>query len=737
MALIGKIREKSWLLLIVVGGAIVTFIFTSQGPNFGGAPEEEYGIGLMYGEKLDREAFDKMRREADEAAEQSARQTGQEKQPVNEEALWNQFVDEQLLGKEFEALGIHVSDDEFDAYLYGRNGFKPPSDIANAQQFKDAQGNFDPKALEKLVNDLKNSDDPEMRKSWERSQEYYMKQRERQKYFDILNQGLYVTSLEAKQDYLANNEKKAVEFVAVNYNMVPDNIVKVDDKKLRAFYKKDKEKHASLYVNRASEHTIHWADITIAPSAKDSADFRNTIAKLKANLKKAKNDSLFVMQNSDYKVYGSKLGYRPEGSQNTYAVRGQLVYPASMDSTFRNAEVGTVIGPYEQNDATRLAKVVSKGPLLSVRHILVGAQRADTLAVEKAEVTRDSLMAIVNKDNFEELAMKHSDDHQPGQPVKDGGKYENFISGEMVPEFEEFAKDKPVGTIGYVQTDFGFHIIEVLGREENVVPNLAIVQKKLMPSTETLTELEGNAYALLDDMYKKIGAISNNYKKVEKFDTLASRNDMFVRTITINDNSPKISSFTSGYAENELFKLAYSEGAQIGDLISSPLKDGDRWIVAILSDVKEKGKSTFENARRTVEDEYIKEKKYEYLLSKMKGKSLQQIADAENVPVQNAEVVFARSTMGTRSGSEPQVVGALFSGLPDGKMTRPLKGTAGVYVVMIKQSFAATEAASYDEEKSQKLAVLKSRTQGAAMNALKDMAEIVDNRKFYEISIRR
>jgi hypothetical protein len=127
MALIGKIRERSWLLLIVVGGAIVVFIFTSGGPNFGGGVEEEYGIGLVYGEKLDRDAYNSKLEEARNVAQTNAERSGQPAQDVNEDAVWSQFVEESLLEKEFEALGIHVSEDEFDAYLYAKKRFRSTS----------------------------------------------------------------------------------------------------------------------------------------------------------------------------------------------------------------------------------------------------------------------------------------------------------------------------------------------------------------------------------------------------------------------------------------------------------------------------------------------------------------------------------------------------------------------------------------------------------------------------------
>lgn len=727
MALIGKIREKSWLLLIVVGGAIVVFIFTSQGPNFGGGPEEEYGIGLMYGEKVDQQEFNQLVKEKQEVADQNQQQ-GQPKQEVNRDQVWREFVEGKLLEKEYEALGINVSEDEFDAYLYGRNGFEPPADLQNA--FKDQEGNFDAKALEAQIAQLKDSQDPNMKKAWERSKDYYMNQRKRQKYFDILDQGLYVTSLEAKQDYIANNEKKSVSFVVLNYSTIDDKAVKYDDKKLKAYFEKHKDE--AMYKNRTSEHVIRWADITIAPSKADSLEFNKKMMKLKSDLKKTKNDSLFVMKNADTKIFSSQLGYRPEGSQNAMASRG-ITYPAALDSTFTNAQIGDVIGPYQQGEATKVAKVVAKGPLLSVRHILIGAQRSDTVAVEKAQKTTDSLMQLINKDNFGEYVREFSTDQGS---IDKGGKYENFVSGEMVPEFETFAKENPVGKIGYVQTDFGFHIIEVLDRQENAVPTLAVVDKTLRPGLETLNALQEEAYGLLSKMYKKVEGVSDKYKKVAMFDTLAKRNDMLVRVLNIRDESPKINGFQSAYAENELFKLAYNKEAEIGDLISSPLKDGERWVVAILADIKVKDEAVFENVRNLVESEYIKHRKYLMLSNKMKSKSLEKIAETENTSVQNAEVVLGKSQLG-RIYSEPKVVGALFTGLKDGSMTQPLKGTAGVYVVKVEKTVSAPQVADYEKERDQLLATRRTRVQSSALNGLKEMAEIIDNRKFYDINLRR
>ena len=132
MAIIGKIREKSWLILIVIGGALVTFIFTSQGPGGAEGDEEKYGIGTVYGEKVDIDEFGDRVDEEQEASDkqkqnqenQQAQQQGRQPQkmvsvPVEPTRVFNSHVQELILQKEYDALGLVVSPAEFDAYLFG------------------------------------------------------------------------------------------------------------------------------------------------------------------------------------------------------------------------------------------------------------------------------------------------------------------------------------------------------------------------------------------------------------------------------------------------------------------------------------------------------------------------------------------------------------------------------------------------------------------------------------------
>ena len=112
------------------------------------------------------------------------------------------------------------------------------------------------------------------------------------------------------------------------------------------------------------------------------------------------------------------------------------------------------------------------------------------------------------------------------------------------------------------------------------------------------------------------------------------------------------------------------------------------------------------------------------------------ISSKLKVEVQKAEITFANPQI-TGAGYEPEVVGALFSGLKDGARSLPLKGKSGVYVVQIEQTTKAPAAANYMVEKDQLLSSAKNSAQGAARGALLTQAEVIDNRRFFENNIRR
>lgn len=730
MAIIGKIREKSWLILIIVGGALLAFILTDY-QKMTGNTEFKYGYGTVYGEKVDIDAFNNEVALAQYNSDMMADQQGQPRTAVDRNQVWTAFVEEIVLEKEMNALGIDVSAAEFDAYLYGKNGFPVMQDLA--EQFRDSiTGMFNEKLLQARIEEMEASDDPNVQSQWEASKEYYTNKRKQEKYYDILKQGMYVTNLEAKNEYYAQKEVKSISFVLKRYSEIKDAEIDTSEEKLKAYF--EEHKNDKKYENKIASREVRFFDITIEPSSEDSARFEKLLTDLKEGFRNTKNDSLFVMKNSDMKVFSSThlATFKPQSDEKA---RQGATYPDQMDTVFKAASIGDVIGPYEDQGTTRIAKILDfNRNSLTARHILIAAQRADEAAVAKAKKKTDSLMALVNKDNFEDFVRRFSDD--PGSKDK-GGKYENFMDYEMVPEFSEFAANEPIGKIGYVQTDFGFHIMEVLERKPVNNPVLAIIQKTLKASQTTIDEKEMEVDKLIYTLNDELAEVEDPKKKLERFDTIVNQAGYFARSINIEENSPKVYGFNSKVSEDKILELAFREEAAVGDLVSAPIKENNRYIIAILSSIKEKGTPKYEDVEPAILRDYIQAQKVKMLTAKMiKGKSLSDLSKSLNVPVQNAEVTFANPQI-SGAGMEPAIVGAVFSGLKDGARTMPLEGKFGVFVVQLDKTTKVPAAANYMVEKDQLQQALVGNIQGTSKRALIKMADVVDNRRFFDANIRR
>lgn len=735
MALIGKIREKSVLLVIVIFVALMAFVL-GDWQNFSGGGDDRLGLGTIDGQPVD---FNEFNDQAATFMEQDQKNAQQQQRPytskdqdASRDRAWNFLVESKVIGKEMNALGIEVGDNEFEAYLYAQEGFPVLPEFA--QDFVDSLGRFDANMLRQRLDQLANSENPEEVKIWEDNKKYFTERREREKYLSVLKQGLYVTKAEAEAEYLALQEKKSISLVLKRYSDIPDEEITVNDEELRAFY--EEHKNEAKYQAEFGSRELKFFDVKIEPSEKDVQAFEANLEKIVNGFKNAKNDSLYVVRNSDrqFAIYSSskRATFKPESNENNPS---QLSYPDAMDSVFKNATIGQVVGPYKDGENMRIAKVMDFSTVeMNARHILLSADKADSAKVEQTRKLADSLVQLINSDNFEEYVAKYSEDTGS---KNNGGKIENFLEFEMVPEFSEFAKNEPIGKIGYVQTRFGFHIMENLERKEVKYPVLAVIQKTLKASEETIMDKKDEVFNLLIELDEAVSNAETPKAKLDAFDTIVKDAGYLPRPTVITENKPIVYGFDSKLAEDKMIELAFDKDSDVGTMCSSPIKDGDRYVIAIVSKAKDKGTPDFEDIEETMRIELIKEKKAERLMAKMNAdsKTLTALAQELNTEVKKAEVTFSSAQI-PQVGFEPEIIGAVFSGLKEGQKTIPLKGRNGVYVVQVEKVVKATATKDYSAEKTRMLQTQEGQVENVSKAALIKKANVVDNRRFNQIGIR-
>lgn len=736
MAIIGKIRDKGRYLLVgFVGLALLTFILTGLFDK-NGSSANRGTFGTIDGEEIDTAILNQRTRDfvmsdMQQYYQQQREYTDKDKEQ-SEDKGWAAAVDEILLSREYEALGMTVSENEFQAYLYGTDGFTLMQEIQQA--FSDPNtGQFNASKLDKYIQDQNNSTDPQAIENWKKTKEQIRKQRLQEKYFQYLKQGTYVTKLEAKHEYLAKNEVKSVSFVMGAYRDILDKDVKITDKEIRDFYERNKEK---AKYHQMAGRDVRYFDVTIEPSHGDSVAFNKTMKELKTKFAATKDDSTFILMNSEQpRMYfsGHRMTFKPAGDAK--AQQG-MTYPAEMDTVFKTAGIGTIVGPYNDNGKTRIAKVLDYNTkLLTARHILIAAQKGDDKKIAAAKKKADSILAVVNSNNFEEFVTKFTED--PGSKDK-GGKYEDFMDYEMVEPFANYASTAPIGKIGVVQTDFGFHIMEVLGRKEVKFPVLAVVEKTLLPSIETNQRLKDKADNLLIKIDRKLSKIEDPASKINMFDTIAREEGYYARPVRMFEEAPKAQGFTTRNAADAILQMAYADDAEVGKLCASPIQDDKRIIIAMVSSIREKGIPNLEDVYAVMRTDALNEKKANRIKKKIGSvTNLEVLAKKLKTQVNNADLTFTTPSI-QGGGYEPEVVGALFSGkVKDGQSSKAIVGNAGVYVFRVVKTTKAPAASNYDAEKLQLVSQMKGSVMNYARQALQKKFNVRDNRALLAAGIYR
>ncbi len=137
------------------------------------------------------------------------------------------------------------------------------------------------------------------------------------------------------------------------------------------------------------------------------------------------------------------------------------------------------------------AEVAEEAEHVWIRHILVADEDTANEVVEKLAAGED----------FVDLAAEYSLDTSNKE---NGGDLDWFSRGAMVQPFEEAAFALEVGDISDpVQTDFGWHILESLGKDDLLLDPSAYQQLRNQAFTDWITEKETLYQPIIHDNWSK------------------------------------------------------------------------------------------------------------------------------------------------------------------------------------------------------------------------------------------
>lgn len=676
MAVLSKIRQRSLLLIFVIGFCLLAFVVGDL-INSGGFNQTSKYVGSINGEDISYEDF----RAKVDAAEKSG-QGITSIQAVNR--VWDQEVSIALLQEQFEKLGIRVGENQI------MDALKQSQDIGQNPQFMNAAGQFDVQKFKDFF-----QSNPDLAASLAERETQAALSAKYMIYSTMIRAGFVTTEAEGKFQYELEANKVTFDYVAFPFTNIKDSEVKVSDDEIVAYMRKDEKRY------KADEsRELQYVVIEDKPSAADEAEVKKNISVLVDSLKMTSRNQQFVDANSDIKY------------DSTYIAKKDL--PAQFADPLYNLATGEVYGPYVLNGYYAVSKSLGRQSGINAKasHILLaykGAMRAAptvTRTKEEAEAKANELLAqaIANPASFAVLASTNSDDSSSQQ----GGDLGFFTKGQMTPKFNDFVFGNPIGKIGLVETEFGYHIINVTDKQDGV--RLATIAQRIEPSEQTSDEIFAKANKL------EAEAATKDLVTVAKTMGLTVQPAANVKALDEN---------VGQYAnQRAVIRWAFDKKTDVGEVKRFNVPNGN--LIVKLKKVNEEGLMAVSDARITIEPILKNKKKAEKIKAMMTGATLEEAAKAAKVSIATATDVSVQAPNLAGFGSEPKVVGTAFATAPN-KVSGLIEGNSAVFKLKTKTVVAAPKLPNH----ATYVAKLKAQSAAASSQiipALKEKAEIEDNR---------
>lgn len=695
MAVLSKIRQRSILMIGVIGFCLLAFIVGDiiNSGGFGGVSRH---VGSVNGEDIPAQDF------LAKVSNYTKMQQGVSATMAANQ-IWNQEVENRLLEERYEKAGIRVGREHVLSIFGMQLGSDP--------RFQNALGKFDKKKFNDFLANMK-ATNPAQYEMVERDMPQYEAAAKRQIYNSMLKAGFIVTEAEGKAKYKDETDKVTFDYVYVPFSTINDDQVKVSDQEMIDYMKKNEKKYKAE-ASRELEYVL----IENKPSAADEDEMRKNINSLLAprvefNNETKANDTIqgfaqttnvedFVNKNSDIRY------------DTTYVPKKAL--PVEHAEAIYNLAPGQVYGPYVDNGYYKLTRVAGRKDNHSTKvvHVLVaykGAMRAAptiTRSKEEAKAIADGYLAQVNANpsTIDALARTNNDD--PGA-MQNGGVYDVTADGGWAKEFKDFAIASPKGKTGVVETDFGYHVMRILDKESAI--RLATVAQKIEASEATG-----------DEAFRKATNIEMEGPN-KPFADLAKTAGATVQKAKVGANDENVQGVGN---QREIVRWAFSKDTEIDDVKKFDVPQGH--VVVKLKAKNEKGLLPIEDAKITVAPMIRNQKKAEMIRKKMTGSTLEAVAQKSGSSIATATDVTFAAPMIMNVGAEPKVVGKAF-GLAAGKTSQLIDGNGGVFMIRTKAKTDAPALPNYATYTQRMRSEARGGVPQRIVMALKEKADIEDNR---------
>lgn len=639
-------------------------------------------IGTVDGIAIDGQLFNNAVQQQVQAYQQQGIPISNQLQAQIENQVFDALVDNALVEREMDRLGVQVTDDEVYDLITG-----PNPDPLIAQVFADGQGGVDRAALQQVV------EDPQYADQLVAIEEQVRRNRRQAKLAALIGASARVSNAEVDAEFVRQNRRATADFVALRYADVPDSEVEVTDGDLRSYYRD----HEADYERTAS-YGIEYVSFEKTPTREDSARATNELRGLVSGLRSAADPVAFARRNS----FGGAV-------EAQYVGAGDL--PAALaTAVFQNPTAGRVVGPVVSGGQAYVARITgvrpADEPSLRARHILLPVGQA-----ERAREIRSQIES--GQTTFAAAARQFSTDESNRAQ---GGDLGWFGRGRMVPEFEQAAYAAPTGqVVGPVETSFGVHLLQVQDRADQEVELVRISRPVEGDVDRVMSEAEDfQAFLELEG---------------QDFAEAAQERGITPTQAQVQADQVGLPGLEVGRELNRFLRRADE-----GD-VSDPFDAGDSFIVVRLTESRPEGVAPFDEVRSQVESAVLLEKKKAVQTARLRealaAGSIAGIASAAGTDVERASDLSLVNPVVPRFGREPRAVGAAF-GLRPGQRSGVIGGDQAAFVVRTASLVGGTEGEltpeAREQLRQQLLQQKRQRVLQAWLEGLRNEAEVEDFR---------
>ena len=697
MAIISTLRDKGGKFLVfVVGFSIAAFVLSDiLGPNSSLIGQNRNIVGSIKGEEIELVRFNAVYEELtyNFSLNNGRSPTQQEVSELRDQA-WERLINDISYVEEFNKIGLTVTDKESVDMVQGNNIH--PMII---QAFSDpSTGSFNKDNVIGYLQNLSNQP-ANQQQAWFSFESGLKPMRLRTKYDNLIAQSTYYNSLDAEAEYFNTSSQIDLAYFYIPFFAVSDTLFDVSTNEMRSYLNKNKSDY-----NQDETRSIDYAFFSVQPSAEDSTFFENEINDIRSNLMSSNiiDDSTYAVINSD--SFNPYIKYNPD----------------ELPTDLVGKDVGFITEPTYENGSISIKKLSKidqdAQEKARAKHILLRFDDSNKSTV-RTEANR-ILNLLRSGSDFGETARTYSQDGS----ASNGGDLGWFTDGMMVKPFQDavFSRRRSGLIPRIIETDFGFHIINVTYPKTRTSYFVANISKDILPSDNTRNNIYRSAELFKLDI-KSTEDVFSDYLK---------ENNIIGGNISdIDKNSTEVGTIPN--ARNVIL-WSYSDDRYVGE-VSDVLETDEGYIVAQINEMKDEGTKKLDEVENSIKRRIIDEKKYEYLKEILVDySSLQDLKDNSGLgDIYRSSGISMTENSLSNVGFSPESIGTAFS-MQEGELTRPFKIDGGVIVLGLESKVLADTLSNYDDYRNTLIQTNRFNAPLKIDDAIKHFSDIEDDRyKFF------